>query len=624
MTDNETDVRASERTGAPKMRRAAEVGAQSYDATAHTVDVVWSTGAPVRRRDWRSGTFYIETLDMAPSAVRLGRLNAGAPFLDTHDDSNLRSVIGSVVPGSAKVVGGKGLCKVLLSRAEEHEGVVGNIIAGVIRNVSVGYANHRIEVTENSTGDDEWRVVDWEPMEISAVPVPADAGAQIRSDPGEVETRAERIRVTEIRALASEARMAELGNQHITTGSTLGQFRAALLEELVNREAPNVDNNVSITVGLEHAEKRAAALANVIRHRADNSVQLLPGAGEFRGMSLLEMARDTLEAHGVKTRGMSGQEIASAAFAHRSGSGYHSTSDFPAILGNVVNSTLRAGYEAAGQTFRPLVHQVTVPNFKEVARSQLGEAPGLEKVNESGEFKRGTMTEGQEKYKIATYGKIIGITRQAIVNDDLGAFGRIPQSFGVQAAQLESDLVWYQILANPVMGDSVALFHANHKNLATAAALGIAPIGKMRTAMAQQTGLDGKTVLNIVPATLIVPVALETEAEQLLRSTYYPQSASAAAPDSMRRLRIISEPRLDNGISNPSIGPVVAGSATAFYLAASPTQVDVVELAYLEGSQGVYTETRQGFDVDGLEVKVRLDVGAKTIDHRGLQKNAGQ
>ncbi len=67
-------------------------------------------------------------------------------------------------------------------------------------------------------------------------------------------------------------------------------------------------------------------------------------------------------------------------------------------------------------------------------------------------------------------GKVIGITRQVIINDDLDAFTRVPSLFGTAAATLESDVVWGIVTANPAMGNGVALFHANHKNLTGAGA----------------------------------------------------------------------------------------------------------------------------------------------------------
>lgn len=687
-------------TGLPKFGRSAEVRAESYDEADNTIEVVWTTGAAVRRYDWRNGRYYQEILEVTPKSVRLDRLNAGAPFLDTHDDWSLATVLGAVVPGSARIEDGKGYAKVKLSRSDADRAAVEKIKDGIIRNISVGYAIHKVVKTEadGDGADDEWRVVDWEPMEISAVPVPADAGSQIRKgddqvempcefvverkqpEPGltteagladdtstvepvadailednnnntearvvdtVIETRAkhgdeiekettvdvaaavrkaqedERKRVAEIRKLGKEANETDLADAAIDNGDSVDAFRSALLEALMKREAPATDNTVR--VGKEHVEKRAEIMGEALMHRADPSTELSEGAREYRGFTLMDMAREALELRGEKTRGMSREEIAARALAQRSG-GYGSTSDFPIILGNVINTTLRAGYEAAGQTFRPLVRETSVSDFKAVHRAQLGEGPAFDKVNEHGEFKRGSVGEAKESYKIATFGKIIAVTRQVIINDDMNAFGRIPQLLGGAAAQLESDLVWYQILSNPTMGDNKTLFHSDHKNLPTAAAFSVASLGLARATMAKQVGLDGKTVLNIRPQFLVVPVALETTAEQELKTVFYPDASAKAATASMRSLQIIAEARLDNGISNAAVGATVGGSATGWYLAASPSQIDTVEIAYLEGNRGVFTESRYGFDVDGMEIKARLDVGAKTLDHRGLLKNAG-
>jgi hypothetical protein len=167
----------------PPFGRDVEVRASSYREEDNSIEVIWTTGASVRRYDWRSGSYYDEELVVAPGNVRLDRLNAGAPFLDTHDDWSLASVIGSVIPGTAEVRGGKGYARVQLSVAPEHTGIVANIRAGVISNISVGYRYYEVEKTEGEEGTIAvWRVTDWEPLELSAVPVPADAGSVIRSE----------------------------------------------------------------------------------------------------------------------------------------------------------------------------------------------------------------------------------------------------------------------------------------------------------------------------------------------------------------------------------------------------------------------------------------------------------
>lgn len=168
----------------PRETRSVEVRAGSFDEAAHTIDIVWTTGAAVRRYDYRSCAAYDEVLDLSPGAVRLERLNAGAPFLNTHGSYDLSQVLGSVVPGSAKIEGGRGVATILLSRAAGDADIVQKIRDGVIRNVSAGYIRHQMEKTESDDGTVAvWRVTDWEPCEISAVPIPADPGAQTRSAP---------------------------------------------------------------------------------------------------------------------------------------------------------------------------------------------------------------------------------------------------------------------------------------------------------------------------------------------------------------------------------------------------------------------------------------------------------
>ena len=703
---------AETRADMPLFGRSAELRPESYRESDNSIELVWAAGARVKRYDWRTGVAYEEVLDMTSDAVRLDRLNNGASFLDSHNSWSLGSVIGAVVPGSARIEGGRGYARVQLSRAEGDADRVQKIRDGIVRNISVGYVVHRMRKTDATEegGLAEWRALDWEPYELSAVPIPADPEAQVRGAPkdGErtfpcaiVETRnaaeadeekettmteeekkaqeearaaeaaaqaaraapavttppvaevraapavdqasvdraareaadaavrADRARGTEIVAMAAQFGHRDFGEQHRDLGTSVDEFRKVLMDHMAAHQAetqPNIRGGhvgAATHVGEVAPEKRAAAIENAILHRINPAKYELTAEGrDFRGLDLLGIARDCLEARGIRTRSMTNDEIARQALAVRDVGGLHSTSDFATILSNVTNKSLRAAYDEAPQTWRPLVRITSVKDFKAKTVVQLGEAPALELVNESGEFKRGTIGEASESYKIATYGKVIGFTRQALINDDLSAFDRIPTAFGRSAAQLEGDLIWAQILSNPTMGDGTALFHASHRNLGDAAAIGLPAISAARLAMAKQVGLDGKTVLNLNAAFLIVPQAQLTTAEQFL-SPISPAQISHTVPESLRRLGIITDARLDNGIVNPGIKVNVAGSATAWYTAASPSQIDVVEVAYLNGNQGVFTETRTGFDIDGIETKVRLDIGAAVIDHRGLYKNPG-
>jgi hypothetical protein len=241
-----------------------------------------------------------------------------------------------------------------------------------------------------------------------------------------------------------------------------------------------------------------------------------------------------------------------------------------------------------------------------MSRVALSEAPSLSKVVEGGEYKYGTFSEGSEKYRLFTYGKVVGITRETIINDDLDAFSRIPTLFGGAAARLEANTVYGVFTANAAMSDTVALFHASHGNL-TNALLNVAGIGTCRNLMRLQTWLGGNDPMNINPRYLIVPSALEVAASQL-KAQLTPAQASNANPLS-NTFDIIVEARLDGN------------SALNYYMAADPSEIDTIEYAYLEGEDGPYIETREGFGRDGIEIKIRHDFAAKAIDYRGLIKS---
>ena len=298
--------------------------------------------------------------------------------------------------------------------------------------------------------------------EKAATAPPAGGSALLRA----ATLKTDRERSAAIRDLGRRSGMKQEDIDAACDGDTSVEAFRARAFDFMHEKAAGTQTNAGARariVGATDEEKRGTAIENALLHRFDPTKNELSEHGrEYRGMGLLEMGRDMLEAHGVRTRGMSKHEAASAMLAMRVGQpsdfsvrsgGMHTTADFPNVLANVANKTLRAGYQAAPQTFRPLVRVVTLPDFKLVSRVQLGEAPKLEKVNEHGEFKRGTMGDAAEKYALSTYGKVIGITRQVLINDDLDAFTRIPRSFGVAAANLESDLVWAQITQNPTMGE---------------------------------------------------------------------------------------------------------------------------------------------------------------------------
>ena len=320
-------------------------------------------------------------------------------------------------------------------------------------------------------------------------------------------------------------------------------------------------------------------------------------------MLFRSLAEEVLSQQNVSCKGLTPNEIAERAL--------HSTSDFVEILANVANKSLRSGYGEQPQTFAPFTRRVQVADFKQISRTQLGDAPELEKVKENGEYKHGDIGEAAEKYKIDTYGKIVGITRQTLINDDLDAFARLPEMFGRKSRELESNLIYNILISNPLMADGNALFSAAHGNLAAGGDIGaiaVATVSAARAAMRLQKGLSD-SLINIRPESLLVPAALETAAEQFLGPIV--PNVNASVNPFTGKLGSIPEPRLD------------ADSAIKWYVMASIAQIDMFELATLSGQNGPTLSSKQGFETDGVKFKVSYDIGAKAIDWRGMYLNPG-
>lgn len=417
----------------------------------------------------------------------------------------------------------------------------------------------------------------------------------------------------------------------IMDGCEAARIPVAIMKRLIDDRVPLVDAQRQILAelkrrggddisprqtGAEHVLVQdnmihvRAGIENAILHRvAPDKFKLSEQGRLYRGMTVLDIGRAYLQARGVRVTDMSKNQLAAEALGLTNRAGMHTTSDFSDLLADVANKTLRAAYEEQPQTWAPLARRQTLPDYKTARFLQFGDAPSLLEVKEHGEYKSGTIGEGKEQFALVKYGRKFAITREAIINDDLNAFSRLPMMFGRKARILESDLVWAQITSNPTMGDGNALFSAAHANLETDGDhIDVDSLGRARASLRVQTSLDG-SYLNLSARYLLVPTTLETKADQFV-TVITPQLAGNVNPF-QGKLQVIAEPRLD------------ANSATSWYIAASPDQIDIIVVAYLEGEEGPQVESRIGFDVDGVEIKCRLDFGTKVVDWRGLHKDPG-
>lgn len=672
----------------------------TYDKDRNTIDVTWTTGAKVKRSSWTDGEFY-EELSTKKAHVRLDRLNNGAPLLDNHGTGSwggvrsLRDIIGVVEKADMK--DGLGTATVRFSGRAEIQDIIDDIKSGIIRNVSVGYRVNKFEEQKVKVdGLPVLRAVDWEPMELSFVGIPADFGAQSRgheptseinvsieeesstmpkreddeakkaaqakadadakaAEDAKVEADAKakadaeaaakaegdkgsegsdapaakgaddrstqavvtatvdeaQIRALEItrgEEIRNAVRVAKLEESFADTlvkdpKVTLDLARAAIFKELEKKtEAKTLNHRVEVNKMETMQARREAAVAGILNRFDGSKYKMEQGQGEFRQGSILDLARHFLALEGrADAYKISRSEVARRAL--------ESTSDFPNVLANTANKVLRDAYQMAPNTYAPFVNNRDAKDFKQLSSVQLGNGGTLQPMGEHGEYKRTEVNESAQKYAVEKFGLILGRTYELIMNDDLGAFTRIPGELGMRARQKENQIFWSLITGNQVMmEDSVACFATGHNNLTSSGTvISVASLSVGRAKLRLMKDLEGE-ILNLNPKYLIVPSALETVAQQFIAQISPIQGADVNVFSN--KLEVIVEPRLD------------AVSTTAWYMAADKSQIQSGEMALIDG-QGPEIFVKEGWEVDGMEMKIRYNFGMALVDYRGLYKNAG-
>ncbi|WP_372425845.1 prohead protease/major capsid protein fusion protein [Salinarimonas chemoclinalis] len=608
----------------------AEAGSTWNAETRQVEAVIATNGAGVRRWDER-GT-YVELLDPAGMEAI-----DSVVLLDAHRRESMAHVIGRadrLRPTRSDV-----RARLTLSPHNTTAQTLASELGDGARfGVSIGYVVLAwAEQTDPKTGARTKTATRWQLREVSIVPVPADPKASTRSDPmpPEVDTPAnpaptppppppatpsversappapavvDRAAVNrEIRSIATLSGLGrDWADAQIDAGADVEGTRAAAFAEMQRRGGPaeSVRSAPRVEMGTDWTDPahrvRAAGEAVFARYTPGHAPS--EPARRFMGMTTLDLARECLTARGTPVSGLSAATIVERAL--------HSTSDFPAILGEGIGRTMREAYRAAPSGLKQTGRRTTARDFKAKHSLQLDGPAQLEKVNEHGEFKSGTLRESVSSYALETRGLIIGVTRQAIVNDDLGAFADMGRRFGVTAAATEAKILVQLILANagagPTMSDGSPLFHASHANVSAGAALAVEALGEARKAMRKQTGLAGD-LIDVAPRFLLVPPDLETTGEKVLTQL------APTRPDDVNpfagKLVLVVEPRFTD--------------AGRWYVAADPATVDGLEYAYLEGEEGVVVETKAGFEVDGVQIKGRLDFGAGFVDWRSWHMNPG-
>jgi hypothetical protein len=654
--------------------RRAITAPATVDRAARTVEVVWSTGARARNFVPSLGGI-TEELDMSPNAVRMAQLGSGnAPVLNTHRSSDARDVLGRVI--AARLEGGRGHARLQFSAAADVEPLWQRIADGTLRAVSIGYRVHRYDQRPDPvSGEMIYRAVDWEPFEISIVPIPVDRDAQVRGaapqgapsfaiepaladeEPPMTETTPETpaappappvasppatITVEtppatsppDLEALRSEAQRAE--RERIS--GIDGAIDAA--RALVGTETAAHIRREAVERGWHPDQARRSLFDAMVKSAAPPAIPARPetGPGHDSPSEILDAMAEALAARSMpgyqpqgtgrhaefmgwrpsdmigellRVRGERNVPRNPTLLAERA---FHTTSDFPLLLSAAANKMLLAAYQPAAPSYRQIFLRRDFRDFKPHRHLRVGDFPTLMPLMENGEIQAGTMSESQEIVLLQTFARRIRVTRPMLVNDDLGAFTDFAAAIGRRVADFENATAY--ALVNQANGDGPTLTNGPAAVFGTAAArLNKAAAG---SALDINNLANGRAAILRQKTLDGLPISVGNAMKLLVGpSLELPARQLTVSVGATQ----ISNANIYAGFVQPLVEPLIPNNR--WYLFADPPTAPVYVYGYLNGAEGPQVTTGPVSGVDGVEVSVIFDFGVGAIDWRGAWFNPG-
>jgi hypothetical protein len=374
-----------------------------------------------------------------------------------------------------------------------------------------------------------------------------------------------------------------------------------------DRLRKNLEAAMCLRVGV-HAEDLVASYGEEVVEAGSNDMD----------MPVKQLLIECLRMDGIEPPRSFGNETIHAAF---------STVSLPGILSNVANKKLLDSFQAQPIIATRLCSEGDLSDFKENQRFRLTDVGDLAPIAADGEIKEGGLSEEKATNQLDTYGKKFCLTRKMVIDDDLGAFMKVPTAMGNRAARLIDQLFFRRLLSNPNQSDNSALFAEAHKNLLSGATSVLAAEG-LRLAIKlflDQVDADGEPI-SIEPKFLLVPTALKHTAIELTKGATLIMAGGGDTPSIRPALNVLADENLEV-LSSPYLSnPKYAGnSESAWYLFGNPSQIDTFEIGFLKGKR---TPTVERGDTDfntlGLWFRVYFDLGVREQDYRGMVRSVGQ
>lgn len=602
-----------------------------------------------------------EILLHTPEAVDLTRLRTAGALLYEHGRDFLgRLPIGRIEEVRLDTENRRCLAVITFDEEDETAAAIRRKVeAGMIRGVSVGYRVLEWTVLQKNevTADGRFHgpaalATKWEPYEISIVATPADVTVGVgRSQteqeemtmheeektmdtpetgkttptpqergletPAAAAPSAESVRTEVARALEEQRRTAAAiskrcrmfgldPSEMLEKGLTEAEADREILRRLEEQRPPHT---ASAQLMADEMDKfRAAASDAILMRGGIRQEKPAEGARELRGMRLRDLAIECAGRGGKNARRMDDDTLFRTVLSPDSA--------FVGIVTDSVRKSMAVSYAVAETTYQLWTGTGSNPDFKPKQIIQISEAGDLEKVSQNGELTMDRPTDSAVTSVLATFGKTFGFTRQALINDDIDLLTKLPAAY-VRAAKRGVNRAVYKILReNPVMADGKKLFSADHGNLGTGAAPGVATYQEAMGRMMHQKNLRGTETLNIRPRFVICDPLQYAEHAKMLRSIADPGAANSGAVNPFQgMLELVMDADL-LGEDSSGILP--------YFFAAGPESCGTIEVCYLNGVEEPQLDFRVGFDYLGIQYRIIHDRGVTLLDYRGLFQNPGK
>ncbi len=451
---------------------------------------------------------------------------------------------------------------------------------------------------------------DQTPAAVSAATTPVPAVVMAAAPRPEDIVLAERGRQRDIRMmasafLASGALVQDDVDVLIEDGTSSADAAQRFITRMAATQSPVSRSAATIT--RDEGDTRRSGVEAALVAQLSRAAPATDMARPYMSMSLVEMAA---QINGYKGPLRTAGEKINAFMA-----GNHTTSDYTGIFENALNKVLLDRYQVHQPTYRAIARKKVFNDFRVHPMVRAGDFPNLVPVGEGGEIKFGTFGEKRETAILGSYATGLRISRQAMINDDLGAISDLVADYGQRVLDFEEGTFYAYMATAALSSDGLAVWLAAATRGFTAAgnltsagtAINIASLSLGQAIIRKQVGIDGAK-LNLTPMILLVGPDKEVEAKQLV-TTITPALAGSVNPFSGQLQVVVSAQVTGNN----------------WYLFADPGMPggQCFVYGYLNGSESPRLRTEEPFGVQGWAMTLTHDFGLGACDFRGTYKNVG-